>query len=154
MTEPHLSDSTAWREAETFMIEWLRGEHGIDLKQGEKLVFDGVSVEVDGISLDPPVLCEVYGRLGAVAGTTMAKVSQDAFKMVWLRDTYMPDARVIVLIANRDLERRFTEGKGWRPAMFRANRVEVICAELTDEQRTSLVEATGRAQKGIIPPSA
>jgi hypothetical protein len=66
-----------------------------------------------------------------VAGTTLAQACQDAFKLVWIRDTFMPGARFILLIANHELEARLTAGKGWRVDMLRAHAVEVVRAELT-----------------------
>lgn len=152
MTEPHLSDSAAWIQAEAFMIDWLRRERGLHLMQNHRMtVSGGTTVAVDGVSLDPPILCEAYGRLGRVAGTTLAKACQDAFKMVWLREVHLPDARLILLIANEELEKRLTQGKGWRVAMLRSHGVEVIRAELSDDQLAVIREAEKRARKGMIP---
>jgi hypothetical protein len=83
-------------------------------------VSGGTTVAVDGGSVGPPILCEAYRRLGRVAGTTLAKACQDAFKTIWLRDVQFSDARLILLIANEDLEKRLTQGEGWRVAMLRS----------------------------------
>lgn len=150
--DPHLSDSAAWVQAEGFMIEWLRRERGIELEQNRRMTLpNGVVVAVDGVSDDPPILCEAYGRLGYVAGTTLAKACQDAFKMVWIRDNFLPGARVILLIANCDLERSLTAGKGWRAAMLRSCDVEVIRADLSEDELRGLEAAAIRARKGMIP---
>lgn len=152
MTEPHLSDSAAWVQAEAFMLDWLRDQRGIDLRQNIRITLaSGATVAVDGVSYDPPILCEVYGRLGRVAGTTLAKVCQDAFKLVWLRDTHLAGARVILLIANAELEARLTQGKGWRVEMLRSNRVEVARADLSDDQLALIREAEKRARRGMTP---
>lgn len=134
------------------MIDWLRREHGLALMRNHRIgVSRGTTVAVDGVSFDPPILCEAYGRLGRVAGTTLAKACQDAFKMVWLREAHLPDARLILLIGNEELEKRLTHGKGWRVAMLRYHGVEVIRAELTDDQLAVIHEAEKRCTQGHDP---
>lgn len=151
--DAHPSDSQAWRTAEGSMLDWLSVNQDIELLRNHRILVDGkVTVELDGYSESPPLLCEAYGRLGYVAGTTLAKACQDAYKMTWVRDRCLPGARTILLVANAELERRLTTGRSWRAAMLHDSGVEVFRATLSDEQLVTLHDAEARARRGMIPP--
>lgn len=153
MTVAHPSDSAAWRNAETALLQWLSTRDGISLAPRKFPLPEGGHVELDGYSDEPRVLCEVYSRLGRVAGSTVYKACADAMKLVWLRDTEFPGARVVLLIANEELERRLTAGRGWRPQMLRTYGVEIIRAPVDQATLAALEEATKSAQRGMIPPN-
>lgn len=153
VTDPHLSDSAAWRQAEIAIIDAVNRREGLHLAPKPFECDDGVAVELDGYCEEPLVLCEAYGRLGYVAGTTIHKACTDALKLAWLRDTRMPEARVIIAIANAGLEQRLAKGRGWVPEMLRWLRVEVINVELPEAILDAIKSAEGRARRGMVPPN-
>lgn len=151
MIDPHPSDSSAWRLAETTLLAWLGKRDGLSLAPKRLELASGTRVELDGFCEEPLVLCEVYSRLGPVASSTVYKACADAMKLVWIRDAYMPGARVVLLIANQDLEKRLTGGRGWRPLMLRSYGVEIVLAELDDTSLDALHKAEELARRGMIP---
>lgn len=147
-TPPKLSDGQPWRKAEGYVRHWLESEHGLKLEP-KKVEVGESYVELDGFSDEPLVICEIYTRLGYVARTTTAKACTDAAKLAWLRETKYPKARAILAIANDELERVLLQGTGWMVQLFRHFDVEVINAELTEDQRAELHAAEANAREGM-----
>lgn len=147
---PKLGDSRAWLRAEKVMLKWFERENGIALRPKTVRLEGGCRVELDGFSDAPLVLCEVYARLGKVAATTVNKACADALKLDWLRAHEFPGARIVILIANEELERRLTGPKAWRARVLKEREIEVIRAELSPAEIERLRVAERDSRLGMM----
>lgn len=146
MKEPHLSDSTAQRKAETRLVESLSQRLGIPLAKGVWVLADGVRVEIDGMAPDRSVLVEVYARIGTLKGSQPKKVAQDALKLLAVREKARAegeDPRLILCFASQEATNSI---RGWLRWVIEEQGVEMRVEELTDDMAAAVV----RAQEGQV----
>lgn len=146
---PHLSDSTAQREAEVLIREKLAETLGLELAP-KAVALGSQMVEVDGVSSDYSVFVEVLARQGALKGGQKHKVKGDALKLITLSRKW-PDARLILAFGSEEAA-RFVQEKSWVAEALRAWGIEVFIAELTPSIQSSLRTVQARQVMVNLPP--
>ncbi|MEA2682201.1 MAG: hypothetical protein QOK05_529 [Chloroflexota bacterium] len=128
------------------MIQFLGAELDVPLipatLRGEGLP----RLQVDGVCLEPPVLCEVYAHQGALKGSGWHKVIADAAKLVLARRIALPNARLILLLSDAAAEKSLASS-AWRSAFFREFGIEVMHAELSPATKARVRAAQGRQRR-------
>jgi hypothetical protein len=86
---------------------------------------DGVSVEFDGYSETPLVLCEASACVSKPKGNQPDKVAMDALKLLFVRERLQrPDARLVMLFASDQACHAF-RGKSWLSAALKSLKIEL-----------------------------
>jgi hypothetical protein len=107
------------------MMAILGNQIGATLAPG---VFDterGGTIQIDGVSTDPLVLCEAYAHHGALKAGHKHKVVSDALKLIYVEKLLGSAARKIVLLADEEAAKSLKQGRSWAASAFQALGVEV-----------------------------
>lgn len=136
MTDAHPSDSAVQRSAELVVLGLLSARLGVAFTKQSLPLVDGGRVEIDAVSTDPPVLCEIWAHQGVAKGAQPHKVMTDAMKLVLARSVLSPSApercRLILAFADERAAAPF-RGTSWMAAALRSERIEVVVLELPEE---------------------
>lgn len=147
MTTPHLSDSTEQRTAESFALEAVAKNLGVELLPHALQLPDGSCVQIDGVAGGPPpILAEVYAHQGRLKGSQPDKLLADAFKLVAARKLAFPCGRARVLLVLTDDEAARGHRVGWRKTALKAMEVEVVVVPLPPEIAASVKAAQKRQE--------
>ena len=136
-------DSGVQREAEVMMLALLSLELGVALAPRRFDLGDGARAEVDGVSLDPPVLVEAWAHQGPPRPAQKAKVLTDALKLVWLEQRHLPGAAKILLFSDAEAAKHF-RGRTWAARAMADLGVELRVVELPGAMRARIRAAQAR----------
>lgn len=133
-------DSTEQRDAEAVMLELLGQQLGMTLRKERFPLPDAGWLEVDGVSHDPPALCEVWAHIGPAKSAQKNKVAVDALKLLYVSRFFATAPRKILLFADSAAAKHLT-GRSWVGQLLRAEGVELafvsLPADLVDGIRTA-----------------
>ena len=136
-------DSSVQRSTEPLMLAWLSDHLGVTMVP--RVFPFGVSskAEVDGVSEDGTILCEVWAHQGVLKGAQPHKVMNDAMKLLAVRRQHPEASRLIILFGDEVAARIFRRGT-WRAEALSQAGIEVMVADLDQEQRRRIREAQVR----------
>lgn len=143
----HPSSSKVQVEKEQVILRAISRQVGVNLNQRVRLDFGDSWMEVDGASVDETVLVEVYAHIGKLKGAHKHKISTDALKLIALGES-RPNARLIIALADQDAARSIV---GWKAAVLKHNRVEILVAELAEKDRAELL--TTQSVQSMVNPT-
>ena len=136
-------DSSVQRSAEPLMLAWLSDHLGAPMAP-RAFAFGGRSrAEVDGVSEDGTILCEVWAHQGEPKSAQKFKVMNDAMKLLAVQRQHPKATRLILLFGDDAAARIFRSGT-WRAEALSQAGVEVMVADLDEEQRRLIREAQVR----------
>ena len=131
------------RETEPLMLAWLADRLGVSFAP-KRFSFEGRSrAEVDGVSADGKVLCEVWAHQGEPKAAQKFKVMNDAMKVLAVQHRYQDVERLILLFGDEAAARIF-RGGSWRALALSQAGIEVMVADLDDERRKLIRDAQTR----------
>lgn len=150
----HASDSTVQAEAEAVIIDAFAADQQVVLERRPSRlpVGEGVWVEVDARSEDPPVFVEAYARQGRLKGAQLKKVAQDILKLALLRrQSAHAEARAVVVFASVEAERSVT---GWLRQAAATFEVELCVVDIPEQDRQRILAAQERQKMTNLEMSA
>lgn len=127
--EPLAGDSLEQRVAEGAMLELLVRALGYPLRKERLTAPDGSVADFDGWSADPPTLVEAWAHQGPPKSAQKLKVMTDALKLVWGQRTFVPGARLILLLGDEAAASHF-RGGSWMASALRSFGVEIVVVDL------------------------
>ena len=137
----HSGDSSVQRDAEAVLLDLLASQLHVAFGPGLRLLPDGKRVELDAISVDPPILVEVWAHQGPPKPAQKHKVMTDALKLIWAQSVLFPDgARKILALADPVAAAHF-RGTSWMAAALERFDVEVVVLDLPSDVRTAIRDA-------------
>ena len=136
-------DSRTQREAEVVILAALAHQLGVDLAPKRMYLADRTYVEIDGVSDEPPVLCEVWAHQGGPKSAQRNKVIADAFKISFVGGLHQPRPRLILAFSDPAAAKPFS-GRSWYAHALQALGIEVIVIEISADLRSRIVEAQAR----------
>jgi hypothetical protein len=136
-------DSAEQRAAESTMLELLGRDLGVTFAKHRLVSDGGAAVEVDGVSLRPPVLVECFAHQGALRVGQKHKVTNDAFKLAWAGTTLLPGARRILLFSDEAATAPF-RNRSWAAAAIAHFGIEIRVVELPEGIRGAVRRAQER----------
>ncbi len=142
MTRPP-GDSSEQQVAERWLIHALSEELGIDLAKRKLRLDDDSSLELDGYSETPLILCEAWAHVGPVKGGQKQKVMTDALKLLLANSVCGGDGRLILLFGDRDAADHF-RGTSWMAKCLTEYGIEVVVIDLALEVRAKVTTAQQR----------
>lgn len=144
----HPSGSGEQRAAEPLILTAVSATLGVPLAPRRLRLPGGSAVDVDGVGDDPSVLVEVYAHQGPLRGAQPKKLSQDALKLMTVRETLLPGARLMLALSDE----RAAAGvrRGWLGEALVLWNVEVVVVALDPAVVAALVSAQGR-QRMVNP---
>ena len=136
-------DSRTQREAEVVILGAVAQQLGVDLAPKRIYLADRTYVEIDGVSDEPAVLCEVWAHQGAPKSAQRNKVIADAFKISFVGGLQQPRPRLILAFADPAAAQQFL-GRSWYAHALKALGIEVIVIAISADLRSRIVEAQAR----------
>jgi hypothetical protein len=135
-------ESKEQQVAEEFMIKEISRQVGANIISKRIFLDRLVHLDVDGLSEDPPIMCEAWAHIGPPKPAQKAKVMADAFKLVFLERRLRKTHRKMLLFADEVAREAFV-GATWRAEALRQFEIQTILVELPGALR----EAVAAAQK-------
>lgn len=131
------------RDAESVILAALSERLGTSLTPSRLHLPDGSYVDVDGVSVDPPVLVEAWAHQGAPKGGQRNKVLADAFKMAHVAAVLDGEWRRILLFSDDDAARPFTS-RSWYAGALRTLEIEIVVVEIDLSLHEDILAAQAR----------
>ena len=116
--EPHASDSSAQRAAESYVLAAASDRFGVVIAPRTVTTPYGLTVKIDGVAGDRSVLAEVYVRQTPLNPGNERKVLADALRLVWFREFYAPDARLMLCLTSYAAARKLKWPDNDRPTSW------------------------------------
>jgi hypothetical protein len=138
-----LGDSSAQRAAESVILAQASTVLGTSLKPRRLYLAEGVRIEVDGVSDDPPILCEVWAHQGPAKTAQTHKVLHDALKLFVAGRSMPTSPRLILVFAHPLAASRFT-GRSWYAHALRDLSIEILVVDISDDLRAEIRAAQER----------
>lgn len=130
-------DSAEQRAAEALVLAAVATAVNAPLTKTRRRI-GGSSVEVDGISGDPPILVEAWAHQGPPRPAQKYKVMTDAIKLLLVERVLFPrGARKILALTDEAAAAHF-RGGSWMAEALREFGVEVMVVELPEEIREGI----------------
>ena len=147
---PHASDSAVQRAAECSLRELIQVLVNCTLTPETLDLGGGVKINIDGISRDERILCEIYSRIGRLKSAQSDKVATDMLKLLLAEKTLGGQWRKIICLADADAALSF-QGRTWLGAAVRNFGFELHVVDVSPDVRASLLAAQAK-QIMINPP--
>jgi len=148
MKDKHPSLSNIQISAQEEMLQdFERRNRGVKLER-EKVLPVGVrsTIRVDGYSVRPAVVCEVWAHVGAPRGSQPSKIMEDALKMLFLEKHERRTFRKVLIFADAKSSAKF-ENRTWMAACLQKFDIKIFIAELLPETLTAILEAQQRQRR-------
>ncbi|MCX6095039.1 MAG: hypothetical protein NTY63_09515 [Candidatus Bipolaricaulota bacterium] len=139
----HVSDSSAQRAAEPFLIGALEHELGILFVPGRPEGGSAPGVKLDGFSSEHRVLAEAYARHGVLKPAQRHKVATDILKMIYVERVLGGTWRKCLCFAD-EAAAQSVQGDGWLAQTVRTFGVEVRVYPLPADVRDAVIAAQKR----------
>ena len=139
----HPSSSSEQKEGGIALIHALSSSLGVALKEERLELGEGCTVEVDGYSNEPPILCEAWVHYGKPRGAQFDKIMTDAFKLVFIEKRKREMYRKILVFCDEDAREAFT-GVGWQAQCLRDYGIETEIRRLPKELEQRVKKARKR----------
>jgi hypothetical protein len=141
-------DSTEQQNAEALMLAALSAQIGTDLAPRKIPLPEGSLLAIDGVSDEPPVLCEAFAHQGKLKSGQSKKVASDALKLaVAARLALLPGEPRLILLFSDPVAAASYVGKSWTAQALRSFGIEVVVIELPNDVRTELLQAQNRQRR-------
>jgi hypothetical protein len=133
-------DSAVQRAAEVAILRIAEGTLQTTLQPRRLLLADGIRIEVDGVSDDPPILCEVWAHQGPAKTAQVHKVLHDALKLFVAGSAMQPSPRLVLILSDLAAAKRF-HGKTWYAYALATLNVELHVVAIPQELRDEIMQA-------------
>ncbi len=141
--EKHPSDSTEQQLAHKEILQLLNQQHNLNLVSKKVLINDTL-FQVDGYSDNPPILCEIYSRIGKMKVAQHNKIGKDILKMLLIEKMQNKTFRKIIVFADQEASSSFSGGESWYSKLKDHFNIEIIVIDVPQELKESLINAQKR----------
>jgi len=125
----HPSNSDEQQVAGIALVNALSRYLGIPLESKVLELGADTTVQIDGYSDEPPVMCEAWAHIGRPRGSQPDKVMSDAFKLLFCERLLHKKFRKILVFAD-DKVKQYFSGVNWQANCLREHHIEVITLRL------------------------
>jgi hypothetical protein len=139
---PHPSSSNEQQAAGIALVNAFSHYLGVPLESKVLELGGDCTVQIDGYSDEPPVICEAWAHIGKLRGSQPDKVMADAFKLLFCEKLLRKKFRKILVFADDDVKQYFSSAK-WQAKCLRKHNIEVITLRLP----AALLNKIARAQE-------
>ena len=141
--QPHPSDSTEQQLAHKEILSLLNQKHQLNLESRKVLINDTL-FQVDGYLENPPILCEIYSRIGEMKVAQHNKIGKDILKMLLIEKMQAKQFRKIIAFADDEAAKCFSGGESWYSKLKANFNIEILVIEIPSELKESLINAQRR----------
>ena len=139
----HPSDSSEQQLAHKEILSLLNQKHQLNLESRKVLINDTL-FQVDGYSENPPILCEIYSRIGRMKVAQHNKIGKDILKMLLIEKMQNKTFRKIIAFADEEAARSFSGGESWYSKLKDTFNIEILIIDIPSKLKESLLSAQKR----------
>ena len=139
----HPSDSSEQRQAHKEILALVNDKFKLQLED-RKVLTDNILFQVDGYSEEPPILCEIYSRIGKMRVAQTNKVVKDVLKMLLIEKMQDKKFRKIIVFADEEAAQTFISGESWYSKIKDNFGIEILLADIPEELKASILAAQKR----------
>ncbi|HMN24808.1 MAG TPA: hypothetical protein PKE38_09925 [Ignavibacteriaceae bacterium] len=144
--EKHPSDSTEQHIAHKKILFLLNEKYQLKLESRKVLINDTL-FQVDGYSENPPILCEIYSRIGKMKVAQHNKIGKDILKMLLIEKMHNKTFRKIIAFADEEAASTFSGGESWYAKLKDNFNIEIVVIDISLELKESLLIAQKRQHR-------
>lgn len=141
--EKHPSDSTEQLLAHKEILSLLNEKYQLNLESRKVLINDTL-FQVDGYSENPPILCEIYSRIGKLKVAQTNKIGKDILKMLLIEKMQNKTFRKIIAFADEETAHCFSGGESWYSKLKDNFNIEILVIAIPSDLKESLINAQKR----------
>jgi hypothetical protein len=141
--EKHPSDSTEQRLAHKEILALINQSYKLNLVVNTLYLAD-TSFQIDGYSENPPILCEIYSRIGQMKVAQHNKIAKDILKMLLIEKMAGKQYRKIITFADEEAAQPFLDGESWYSKLKENFEIEIIIIQIPEELRNKILDAQKR----------
>lgn len=141
--ETHPSDSTEQQLAHNEILKLINDNYKFNLVS-QKVLLDNTLFQVDGYSDNPPILCEIYSRIGKMKVAQHNKISKDILKMLLIEKLSGKKFKKIIGFADEEAAQPFLDGESWYAKLKEQFDIEVLVIQIPEELKNSILQAQKR----------
>jgi len=139
----HPSDSSEQQQAHKEILLLLNEKYQLNLESRKVLINDTL-FQVDGYSENPPILCEIYSRIGRMKVAQTNKIGKDILKMLLIEKMQNKTFRKIIAFADTEAAYSFSGGESWYSKLKDNFNIEILVIDIPPELKESLLIAQKR----------
>jgi len=143
LKEKHPSDSSEQQLAHKEILSLLNEKYQLKLESRKVLINDTL-FQIDGYSESPPILCEIYSRIGRMKVAQTNKIGKDILKMLLIEKMYNKTFRKIIAFANEETAHCFSGGESWYSKLKDNFNIEILVIDISTVLKESLILAQKR----------
>jgi hypothetical protein len=143
MKDRHPSDSTEQQLAHKEILALLNDILQLKL-ESKKVLINDTLFQVDGYSENPPILCEIYSRIGKMKVAQHNKIGKDILKMLLIEKMQNKTFRKIIAFADYEASSSFSGGESWYSKLKDNFNIEILVIAIPSELKESLLNAQKR----------
>jgi hypothetical protein len=141
--EKHPSDSTEQRLAHKEILSLINQSYKLNLVVNTLYLAD-ISFQIDGYSEEPPILCEIYSRIGPMKVAQHNKIAKDILKMLLIEKMGGKQYRKIIAFADEEAAQPFIDSESWYSKLKDNFNIEILIVDIPSELKASLINAQKR----------
>lgn len=141
--EKNPSDSTEQQLAHKEILSLLNAKYQLKLESRKVLINDTL-FQVDGYSENPPILCEIYSRIGKMKVAQHNKIGKDILKMLLIEKMQNKTFRKIIAFADEEAASSFSGGESWYSKLKDHFNIEILVIDIPSKLKESLLIAQKR----------
>jgi len=141
--EKHPSDSSEQQLAHKEILSLLNERHQLNL-ESKKVLINDTLFQVDGYSENPPILCEIYSRVGKMKVAQTNKIGKDILKMLLIEKMHNSSFSKIIAFADEETAHCFSGGESWYSKLKDNFNIEILVIDIPSELKESLLIAQKR----------
>lgn len=134
----HPSDSTEQQFAHKEILALLNAKYQLNLESRKVLINDTL-FQVDGFSENPPILCEIYSRIGRMKVAQTNKIGKDILKMLLIEKMQNKTFRKIIAFADEEAAKSFSGGESWYSKLKANFNIEILVIDISAQLKESLL---------------
>src|SRR5574338_787939 len=134
--EQHPSDSTEQQLAHKEILSLLNAKYQLTLESRKVLINDTL-FQVDGYSENPPILCEIYSRIGKMKVAQTNKIGKDILKMLLIEKMQNKTFRKIIAFADEEAAKSFSGGESWYSKLKDHFNIEILVIDIPSQLKES-----------------
>jgi hypothetical protein len=140
---PHPSSSNEQRAAGIALVNALSDHLGITLESKVLELGGNCTIQIDGYSDEPPVICEAWAHIGKPKGSQPDKVMTDALKLLFCEKRLCKKFKKILLFSD-EVAQHYFSGKSWQAESLREYDIEIITLQLPVARLNKIKKAQER----------
>lgn len=139
----HPSDSSEQQLAHKEILSLLNEKYQFNL-ESKKVLINDTLFQIDGYSENPPILCEIYSRIGRMKVAQHNKIGKDILKMLLIEKMQNKTFRKIIAFADEEAAKSFSGGESWYSKLKDNFNIEILVIDISTELKESLLSAQKR----------